>query len=62
LKSKLLDFGLICSSVFLKSEVIFLLLSSSKCPLFELLLIPVHLKLELIHLFIGLENHILNVV
>ena len=62
LKGELLDFGLICSSILLKSEVIFLLLSGGKGPLLELFLIPVHFKLELIHLLVGLEDHVLDVV
>jgi hypothetical protein len=62
LKGKFLDFGLICSSILLKSEVIFLLLSGSEGPLLQLLLIPVHFKLELIHLLISLEDHVLDVV
>ena len=62
LKSELLDLGLICSSVLLKSKIIFLLLSGSEGPLLQLLLIPVHFKFELIHLLIGFEDHILNVI
>jgi len=62
LKGKLLDFGLICSSIFLKGEVILFLLSGSKGPLLELLLIPIHLKLELIHLLVSLEDHVLDIV
>lgn len=62
LKSELLDLSLISTSVFLKSEVILLLLAGCKGPLFKLLLIPVHLKLKLVHFLICLENHILDVV
>jgi hypothetical protein len=62
LECELLDLGLIRSSVLLKSEVILFLLSGGKCPLFKLLLIPVHLKLELVHLLVSLEDHVLDVV
>jgi hypothetical protein len=62
LEGKLLDLGLISSSVFLESEVILLLLSGSKSPLLKLFLVPVHLKFELIHLLISLEDHVLDVV
>jgi len=62
LECKLLDFGLICSSILLKGEVILFLLSGSKGPLLELLLIPIHLKLELIHLLVSLEDHVLDIV
>jgi hypothetical protein len=62
LKGQLFDFGLISSSVLLESKVILFLLSGGKSPLFKLLLIPVHLKLELIHLLIGFENHVLDIV
>lgn len=62
LQSQLLDLGFISASVLLKSEVVFLLLSSGEGPLFELLLIPVHLEFELIHALVGLEDHVLDVV
>ena len=62
IEGEFLDLGLVSTSVLLECEVILLLLSSSECPLFELLLIPVHLKLELIHLLVGLEDHVLDVV
>jgi len=61
-KGEFLDLGLVSPSVLFECEVILFLLSGSECPLFELLLVPVHLKLELIHLFIGLEDHVLDVV
>jgi hypothetical protein len=57
-----LDFGLISTSVLLKCEIILLLLSGGKGPLFKLLLVPVHLKFELIHLLVCFEDHILDVV
>jgi hypothetical protein len=61
-KGEFLDLGLISAAILLKSEVVLLLLSSGKSPLLELLLVPVHLKLELVHLLIGLEDHVLDVV
>jgi hypothetical protein len=40
----------------------FVSLDGGERPLLELLLIPVHLKLELVHLLVRLEDHILDVV
>jgi len=62
LKGKLFNLGFICSSVFLKSKVILLLLSGRECPLLQLFLIPVHFKFELVHFLVGLEDHVLNIV
>ena len=62
LERQLLDLGLISSSVLLESQVVLFLLSGGKCPLFELFLVPVHLQFELIHLLVGLEDLILDVV
>ena len=62
LEGQLLNLGLISSSEFLKSEVILFLLAGGKSPLLQLLLIPIHLKLELIHALVGLEDHVLDVV
>jgi len=62
LKSQLLDLGFISTAEFFKSQVIFLLLAGSERPLLQLLLVPIHLQLELIHSLVGLEDHILNVV
>jgi hypothetical protein len=61
-KGEFFDLGLISTAILLKSEVVFLLLSSGKSPLLQLLLVPVHLKFELVHLLIGLEDHVLDVV
>mgnify|MGYP000229121772 CR=1 FL=1 len=62
LKSELLDFGLISSSELFKSQVVLFFLAGGKSPLLKFLLIPIHLKLELVHALISLEDHILNVV
>ena len=62
LKSKFLDLSLISSSVLLESQVILFLLSGRKRPLLQFFLVPVHLKFELVHLLIRLENLILDVV
>lgn len=62
LEGKLLDLGLVSTAVLLEGEVILLLLSGGEGPLFQLLLIPVHLQFELVHALVSLENHILNVV
>ena len=62
LEGQLLNLGLISSSEFLKSEVILFLLAGGKSPLLQLLLIPIHLELELIHALVGLEDHVLDVV
>jgi len=62
LESKFLDLGLVCSAVLLKSQVVLFLLASSECPLFELLLIPVHFKFELVHALVGFKDHILDII
>ena len=62
LEGKLLDLGLIGSSVLLQGEVVFFLLSGGKSPLLQLLLIPVHFELELVHALVGLEDHVLDIV
>lgn len=62
LECQLLDFGLVCTTILLKGEVVFLLLAGSERPLLQLLLVPVHLQLELVHLLVGLEDHVLDVV
>lgn len=61
-EGQLLDFGLVGTSVLLEGEVVLFLLSGGEGPLFELLLVPVHLELELVHLLVGLEDHVLDVV
>ena len=43
LEGEFLDFGLISSSELLEGKVVFLLLAGGKCPLLQLLLVPVHL-------------------
>ena len=62
LECQLLDFGLVCATILLKGEVVFLFLAGSERPLLQLLLVPVHLQLELVHLLVGLEDHVLDVV
>ena len=62
LEGELLDLGLVSTSVLFESKIVLLLLAGSKGPLFELLLVPVHFKFELVHPFVGLENHVLDVV
>lgn len=62
LKSEFLDLGLISASVLLESQVVLFLLSGCKRPLLKLFLVPIHLQLELVHFFVGLENHVLDVV
>ena len=62
LEGQFFDFGLICTSVLLQRQVVFLLLASGQSPLLQLFLIPVHFELELVHAFIRLEDHVLNVV
>lgn len=62
LKCELFYFGFISPSIFFQSQVIFLFLSCSKCPLFKLFLVPIHFKFKLIHALISFENHVLNVV
>lgn len=42
--------------------MIFLLLPCCKSPLFKLFLIPVHFKLEFVHLFVRLEDHVLDII
>jgi hypothetical protein len=62
LKSKLLNLGLVGASVLFQSEVVFFLLASGEGPLFKFLLVPVHFKFELVHLFVGFKDHVLDVV
>ena len=62
LEGKLLDFSLISTSVLLEGEIVLLLLAGSEGPLFQLFLVPVHFKFELVHLLVGLEDHVLDVV
>ena len=62
LKGELLYLGLISSSELLQGQVILFLLSGGKGPLFQLLLVPVHLELELVHALVRLEDHVLNIV
>lgn len=62
LEGKFLNLGLISSSVLFKGKVILFLLPGSKCPLFQLFLVPVHLQFELIHLLVCLKDHVLDVV
>jgi hypothetical protein len=61
-QGQLLDFSLISTAILLEGQVVLFLLSGSKSPLLELLLIPVHLKLELVHLLVCLEDHVLDVI
>ena len=62
LKGEFFNFGFISASVLFQSQIIFLLLSSGKSPLFQLFLIPVHFKFELVHFLIRFEYLILDVV
>ena len=62
LERQFLDLGLISTAILLERQVILLLLSGGEGPLLELFLVPVHLKFELIHLLVGLEDHVLDVV
>jgi len=62
LQSQLFNFSFISSSVFFKSQIVFFFLASCKCPLLQLLLVPIHLKFELVHALICLEDHILDVI
>ena len=62
LQSKLFDLRFICSPILFECEVVFLLLPCRQSPLFELFLVPVHFKLELVHLLVRLEDHVLDVV
>lgn len=59
---QLLDLRLISTSVLFEGKVVFFLLSCGQGPLFELFLVPVHFKFELVHALVRLENHVLNVV
>jgi hypothetical protein len=61
-QGQLLDLRLISAAILLKSQVVLLLLPGGESPLLKLLLIPVHLKLELVHLLVRLEDHVLDVV
>ena len=62
LKLQFFNLSFICSTVFLKCEMIFFLLPCCKRPLLKFFLIPVHLKFELVHFFISFKDHILNIV
>lgn len=62
LEGEFLDLGLVSTTILLKGEVILFLLSGGEGPLFEFLLVPVHLQFELIHTLVSLENHVLDVV
>lgn len=62
LKGQLLDLSLISSSELLQGQVVLLFLAGGERPLLQLLLIPVHLKLELVHSLVRLEYHVLNIV
>jgi hypothetical protein len=62
IQGQFFNLSFISSSIFFHSQVIFFFLSCSKCPLFKFFLIPIHFKLKLIHLLIGFEDHILNIV
>lgn len=62
LKCQLLNLGLIGAAILFKGEVVLLFLASRQRPLLEFFLVPVHLQFELIHAFVGLEDHILDVV
>ena len=62
LESQLLNLGFIGTAELFKREVIFLFLAGSECPLLQLLLVPIHLKLELVHPLVGFEDHVLDVV
>ena len=55
-----LDLHVVRSGVFLESEVVFLLLLGREGPLFQLLLVPVHLQLEPVHFLIRAKYGILN--
>ena len=61
-EGQLLDLRPISTAILLKGQVVLLLLPGGECPLLELLLIPVHLKLQLVYLLIRLEDHILDVL
>jgi hypothetical protein len=62
LKSELLNFRFVGASVLFQSEIVLFLLASSEGPLFKFLLVPVHFKFELVHPFVGFEDHVLDVV
>lgn len=62
LKGEFFDFGFVRSSILLQCQVVFFLLAGGQGPLLELLLVPVHFELELVHAFVRLEDHVLNVV
>jgi hypothetical protein len=62
LEGKLLDFSLISTSVLLEGEIVLLFLAGGEGPLFQLFLVPVHFKFELVHFLVGLEDHVLDVV
>ena len=62
LESELLNFRLISTSVLFESQVVLFLLPGSERPLLQLLLVPVHLQFELVHLLIRFEDLILDVV
>ena len=62
LEGELLDLGLISASELLEREVIFFFLARGKGPLLQFFLVPVHLKLKLVHAFVSLKDHVLNVV
>ena len=62
LQSQLFDLSLISSAELLQGQVVLLFLAGGKCPLLQLLLVPVHLELELVHPLVRLEYHVLNVV
>lgn len=56
------DLLIVKSAVLFESKVILLLLTSCQGPLFEFFLVPIHLKFELVHALVRLEDHILYVV
>jgi hypothetical protein len=62
LEGKLLDFSLISASVLLEGEIVLLFLAGGEGPLFQLFLVPVHFKFELVHFLVSLEDHVLDVV
>ena len=62
LEGELLDLGLISASELLEREVVLFLLARGERPLLQLLLVPVHFELELVHALVRLEDHVLDVV
>ena len=58
----LLDFGLVGAAVLLERQVVLLLLARGQGPLLQLLLVPVHLELVLVHLLVAAEDLVLGVV